>query len=215
MTDEIGQVVAAWQTAGGVNELRRPATDAELASAEVELGRPLPATLQRLYEFSDGLSVAYGSLNVYPLLTGEITLVRASDQLRSWNWPIPQDVLMFGDNGGDELFGIWYPSDASPAGPTPVVMIGEVFQGPNMALVGTDLAPFLKAWSAYYLGSESPETLDALGVPAELQPSNQQLDLDAYIAWADPNLPDKHPDPYTRGLDEDTIRALVAQIPYV
>ena len=52
--------------------------------------------------------------------------------------------------------------------------------------------------------------LDALGVPADLRAgfSFSDNDYDRLLNWANPNLPDKMPDPYTRSLTPDEIEEI-------
>jgi hypothetical protein len=48
----------------------------------------------------------------YPLASPEeddeaLTLATASDLLRSWDWPVPDEMLIFGGNGQGDSFGLW------------------------------------------------------------------------------------------------------------
>jgi hypothetical protein len=85
-----------------------------------------------------------GNLMVDPLSDTEGGgLFGLGDRLRSWDWPVPDEVLMFGGNGADDQFGLWYPAGTPASEPTPVVMIGAVFEPASLALAGTEFARFL------------------------------------------------------------------------
>ncbi len=215
MMDELDRVLEAWRLSPGIHYLPPPAIETEIALAEKQLGRQLPDDLRRLYEFSNGMEPMAGNLQFDTLVGGEMDLVGNGDRLRSWQWPIPHDLLVFGGNGSDDLLGLWHPQDASPDWMTPVVMVGAIFEERSFALAGTDLVPFLRAWSGYYLqiSEEAPvEALDALGLPKSLRPIDDPKGLAPYFQWADPMLPDHHPDPYARGMTElelaDLIRSM-------
>ena len=120
-----------------------------------------------------------GNLSIYPLFGSgnDLGLTNASAKLREWNWPIPMEVLVFGNNGSDDLFGLWYTGTQSHIFRCPVLQIGEIFLGPNMAVAGTDLVPFLYGWSLYYLILLEAETisLDILEAPNFLRFSAKDL----------------------------------------
>jgi hypothetical protein len=85
--------------------------------------------------------------------------------------------------------------------------------GDPYALAGTDLAPFLKGRTAYYLIllDADPSALDALGVPEPLRVQAEEADNDLYYAlreWADPELRDPRADPYARPTNAEELRRL-------
>lgn len=212
MGESLDRVLAAWGLSPAIHDLRKPASRELIAEAERRLGRAIPDALKSLYRFSDGLSALGGNLALDPLVDREGGgLVNLGDRLRRADWPIPDDVLVFGSNGADELFGLWYPSGARGEGPMPVVMIGSVFEPKCLALAGTDLPRFLLAWSAYYLVLlEAPtQALDALAVPDALRIGNNAWSLEPFVRWADPTLPDHDPDPYARGMDPSTLAEVI------
>jgi hypothetical protein len=86
-------------------------------------------------------------------------------------------------------------------------MVGAVFAPACMALAGTSLTRFMRAWSGYYLvsGDAPVAALDALGLPAHLRTMDDETGFAPYFAWADPDLSEPEPDPYSRGLDRDEI----------
>ena len=54
-----------------------------------------------------------GNLRIYPLEATDpetLTVANASDKLRSWDWPVPDEMVIFGDNGQSDSFGLWAPA---------------------------------------------------------------------------------------------------------
>ena len=209
--DHLAAVFEALQLSEGLHELRPPADETSLLAVEARLGRELPAGLKRLYAMADGFHLFLGNLNIVPAGPGTFTLLDHSEMLRNAGAPIPQELLVLGNFGGDESFGLWYPPAASPDDPTPVVEIGEIAGPDCMAIDGTDLPVFLLGWCAYYLALyEAPrEALEAIGLPAELWDHERTSSSAAYLAWADPALPRPDPDPYLDRLDVAAVRAFL------
>lgn len=195
------QVLKSWilaEDAGG----GPPGVSLEsLAAVEEELERPLPEEVRELYRTFNGGDFAFSNLSI----EGLYSLTTQSDQLREWEWPIPDELVIFGGNGSDDMYGIWLPASNIPHAPV-VVSVGEAMD--SYAVVGDTLAGFLAARSAYYLLSDFVDSfdpvpaLDALGVPAELRIGFTWDDAFSFnlLNWANPNLPDKTPDSYQRGL---------------
>src|SRR2546427_493444 len=184
---------AAWGASASLHYCDQPATGEEITAAEEILGGPLIPDLRALYEASDGLRLFQGSLNIVPLFE----LVTLSDQLREWHWPIPDELLMFGDNGGDEQFGLWLPQRSRTQAPVPVIEEGEVFEPNCMAVAATSFVRFLIARTAYHLMGSGGETgaLDFLGVPSTMRSDDPNHEtLTALVQWADPELVDPSPD---------------------
>lgn len=221
--DHLAAVMDALRLSPRLHQLNPAADEMSLLVVEARLGRDLPVGLKRFYEVSDGANLVDGNVGLVPAIgPGEMRLLDYSEWLRDADWPIPEEVLMFGGDGGDELFGVWYPPGASPADPTPVVEIGEIFEPGCMAIVGSDLPVFLRGRIAYHLAYffESDPTLgpalEAIGLPRELweRATTQQSHRDSvapYLEWADPTLPTKNPDSYEDRLDPDMVRALLAR----
>jgi hypothetical protein len=193
------------------------ASDAELDTAEAELGRRFPEAFRALYRWSNGGSDLGGMLSLERLRRegqDELSVVTSSRLMREWEWEIPDELVIFGGDGSDENYGLWLPEGGDPESAW-VIQVGEIFGDPNLAVVGTRLERFLLWLSVWMFGA--PETagepaLDALGVPAELRSWEWDREDEAKyaaIAWADPDLPDPRPDPYHRGLDGDGVRALL------
>jgi len=169
--------------------------------------RPIPDDLREVCEEAGGEELLGGNLRIYPFAGDdpeELTIEHASDRLRSSEWPVPDQLVVFGDNGQGDHFGVWAPRDG---GARPIVVqIGEVFEDACMAVVGDDLGSFLVGWGAYYallLGDDEalreivPELPEEL---SSLEEDGSEDELYALLAWASPALPDPRPDPYERGL---------------
>jgi hypothetical protein len=205
MTPALASLFAAWSASASLHQWERPASDQEIAAAEAALNRKLPPELRALYEAGNGLCLIRGSLNLYSLAG----LIHEPAAEREAGVPLPDELLLFGYNGGEELFGLWLPARADSQAAVPVIEVGEEFEPRCMAVAGTDLVRFLTARSAYYLMCWEADTraLDLLGIPMSLRSDMPDEDLLAdLIRWADPELADPEPNPYERGVDADELR---------
>ena len=205
-------VLAAWDLSAWLHEPEPPASVGDLDSAERAIGRRLPGALRDLYLRHDGGSWLGGDLAVLPLLSGgDHSLARASSALRGWEWPVPEEVVVFGGDGKGSLFGVWLPRSA--ARPV-VVQVGEIFEPGCMGVVGEDLNGFLRAWTAYYLQPYDEEddvgpARDALGLPERLRSDDPDDELFASVfEWANPSLPASLSDPYEARLTADDVRRI-------
>src|SRR4051794_13472368 len=96
------QVLDAWALATEICD--RPTGGAsadEIADAERILGRALPPATRELYAAHDGGEFVASNLQILPLQKGILALTTASDQYRSWQWPIPPEMVVFGGNGSE------------------------------------------------------------------------------------------------------------------
>jgi hypothetical protein len=217
---ELDPILEAWRLTSEQHEWPRSATDAEIAEAEQVVGRSFPPALRAIYQIGDGPSLFHGNLNFNPIRPGEDTLALplASKQLREWSWPIPDELIVFADDGCDEHFGIWIPVGSSEQSPHPVIWVGSIFDEPKcLAVIGTGICEFLRIWTAFQqlndkqTWEESPmphAALDALSVPPQWR---EEVLKDADLrdlSWADPGLPDFNPDPYERGVDAQQLRRM-------
>lgn len=193
-TPSLDRLLDGWSLAGAHVDLAPPATAAELASAESELGRPLPDEVRELYAACNGMSLASGDLVLHPL-TGPDgrSVTTAAPQLREQAWPVPEELLVLGDNGGDEAIGVWAVADARRA---LVVLIGSPLDDSPLAVLGTSLTGFLAAWTAYFLPladpGEDPAVADFLAEVGAPSPETGDEDehLMNLLAWGSPDLPE-------------------------
>ena len=214
--ESLEKVLAAWSASADLHSPNPGAPPSDLERAQAEIGRPLPEDAIELYRELDGGELLHGNLNLLPLLPEGVTLAvtTSSALLRSWDWPIPDELLVFGGDGTGDQFGIWLPTarDARPL----IVQVGETYDERSLAIVGDDLPGFLLARTAFYLLSfadddDTSAGLDELDLPRELRALPADGDDDTYfelLAWANPGLPDTRPDPYERGLTAEEVGAL-------
>jgi hypothetical protein len=214
--DPLEKVLTAWSASAVLHSPNPGAQASDLERAQEDIGRPLPEAAIELYRELDGGELLHGNLNLLPLLPEGVTLAvtTSSDLLRSWDWPIPDELLIFGGDGTGDQFGMWLPTarDAQPL----IVQVGEIFEERSFAIVGDDLPGFLLARTAFYLLSfaddeDTSAGLDALDLPDRLRALPSDGDDDVYyelLAWANPGLPDPRPDPYKRGLTADEVGEL-------
>jgi len=206
------RILAAWAASSGLHAPAAPASDSDVAGAVTALGRRLPQALVELYRAHDGGSWLQGNLGLLPLAGDELSLARASDSYRSWDWPVPDEVVVFGADGGGDPFGLWLPVDGG--GRPVVVAIGQV-PGPGcMGVVGADLNSFLVARTAYYLLGEdgTGPALDALQLPAHLRSDDPDDEVfDSVVAWASPGITGSMRDPYSARMTADDVRRFAAR----
>src|SRR6516164_9330043 len=98
-TSVLGRIVEAWQQAPHLHSLKPGATEAELSRFEERMGWQLPAEWRELYLIANGASLLKGNVCIYPLEGCEFSLAEASAAHRAWNWPIPDQLCLAGDNG--------------------------------------------------------------------------------------------------------------------
>jgi len=218
---ELRAILESWAASSSLHQWENGADDSAISGVEDVLGRHLPEEMRALYRMSDGLWLLQGNLiidRLRPDSSESFGLVNNSQYLREHGWQIPEELVMFGGNGSDDLFGLWVPKGPGD-GPHPVITGGEIFDEEKaFAVMGTNLCRFLKAWTAYYtmlcLAEEDKEAtknaLEALGVPKALwRFKEHELDdelMTNLFIWADPDLPDHNPDPYKRGVTANQLR---------
>ncbi len=213
MIKTLDSLIKIWLNSQEFHSFNNGATEQELEIAENILGYRLPEDLRQLYSFSNGLELLRGNVQIYPLeeQNGYLGLTTASEKLRQWEWPIPNQLIMFGDNGSDDLYGIWIPYCNNPTYAHPVIEIGEIFEPGCMAIAGTGLIPFLVSQTAFYLQLlEAKSTLlDTMELPLSLRFDDFDEKKIAQIRkWADANIPNPLSDPYTEKLTIESLNHL-------
>jgi hypothetical protein len=208
--DIFERLLTSWRLSASLHQLSPGATSVRIQQFEGAVGWHLPAEWRGLYLLSDGGSLLEGNLTFYPLDGADLSLRNASTAHRAWEWPVPAELWLAGDNGAGEPFGLWLP--AATDGTAPVVSIGQIFEPECLAVAGSSLLAFLLARTAYYLLlCEAPsEALDAIGLPLALRAKSP--DDDTWLAigrWADPARPGSSDDPYSAALDAPAANALL------
>lgn len=187
MKIDMRHLIAAWQRSAALHDLRKGASEAEIQEFEGAVGWKLPSEWRRLYAFTNGADLLEGNLTFHPLTGADLSLRQASASLRAWEWPVPNELWIAGDNGQGEPFGVWVPAATPKA--APIVAIGQIFEPGCLAVAGSSLEAFLLARTAYYLLlCEAPrEALDAIGLPDELRVEDPDEDIWIAIGrWAAP-----------------------------
>jgi hypothetical protein len=209
------RVLAAWTASAWLHEPGPPASIGELESVEQTVGRRLPEALRELYQRHNGGSWLGGDLQLMPLLTGDdLSVARASTVHREWDWPVPDEVVIFGSDGCGDPLGLWLP-ETGTARPV-VVKIGAIFELGCMGIVGEDLNAFLRAWTAYYLllpdRMSATAGLDALELPDYLRSDDPDERAFAQIlSWASPTITGSISDPYEARLTAAGVHRIAAE----
>ena len=196
----------------------RCASESQIAQAESVIGRRLPVELRVLYKFAHGFGVVGNNLCINRLTPGteSMSLTENFRKLPKWGWPIPDELLVFGGNGGDELFGIWVPRGSRDDDPHPVISVGAIFEPGSFAVAGTELCRFLLGWTAMYArsyvwdGEADAAALRELGMPLDLSRKRKgdalsQKGIREIFRWADPSLAEP-PNPYGQRLTAERLR---------
>ena len=199
-TEKMHLVLKAWDLARDLNYFYPvpPVPSDVIAQAEAALGYLLPESMRTLYMVHNGGGYLGGNVNQWPLLPTDdnpLAIMTGTQQLREWQWDLPPELLVFGDDGSDGTFGLWMDKRTQPE-PFVVEVDGT---GGAFAIVGDDLASFLLGRSAYYLMLYSDyfdpdRALDVLEVPEYLR--RNDFDDEHYYdiqRWANPGLPDVDP----------------------
>jgi hypothetical protein len=192
-TPDMTQLLSAWRAAGAHVDLGAPADETLIARAESELGFPLPREVRELYSACNGMALASGDLVLHPL-AGSESVISASRQLREAGRSAAAELLVLGHTGGEEVIGVWAVPDARR---TLVVAMGPPPEEADLAVLGTSLAGFLAAWTAYVLPlgdpGDDPAVADCvaeLGSPRPRASAGDEEHLEDLLTWASPDLPE-------------------------
>ena len=212
MSALLDRIKASLKLTSDLHELHAGASQRQLREFETEAGWRLPAEWRAFYEFSNGAQLLEGNVNVYPLDGEEFSLIRAATAHRAWEWAVPNELWLAGDNGAEELFGLWLPCATSEV--APVVTTGEIFEPGCLAIAGTSLERFLLQRCAYYLlVCDAPaEALAAISLPVELHTNDpDDATWSAVASWADPARPGRSDDPYKERLEGTDVEKLLGR----
>jgi hypothetical protein len=120
------RLLACWRRTEDLHTLPLPASADEIAAAEAELNLALPDLLRQIYLFSKGPWLFGGCLNLDVLRNPEgLGLTTSSRLLREWEWPIPEEILVFGGDGSEEVYGLWLGARDQARFPDPVLAFVE------------------------------------------------------------------------------------------
>ena len=150
----IQKLIDCWKTSDPSYTWNPPATEEEIRAAEEKIGSTLPSSLRELYGFFNGGDDILGQLFFYrlePTPDELLGLTNATEMYIEWQWCNPQEVLLFADEGGSDVYGIWLPETDSEVFRQPIIEVGSIQEEGCMDVVGTNLESFLLGRSAYYL----------------------------------------------------------------
>ena len=71
--------------------------------------RTIPPDLRDICAEIGGHELLGGNLRIYPFEADDpdtLTVANASERLRSQDWPVPDELVIFGDNGQGDSFGL-------------------------------------------------------------------------------------------------------------
>jgi hypothetical protein len=176
----------------------------------------VPAALRPLYQRMNGASLFDGELIFFAAAGApdeDGTVQHATRLAREAEWPIPPEVMLFGRDTGGEVLGVWTgPRDAARY-PSPIVLTGLVFEPAAHALLATSFERYLLTATVWHCFDTefAQAAFTAFRVPGSLQTRDvDDLDVDAWFAWADPTLPALPGDPYLEPLTGEQIRTMLA-----
>ena len=211
MSQTVERLIRTWELTADLHELAPGADAGRIDAVERGVGRRLPESTVALYRLVNGASLFNGNIRLLPLDEAELCVANASPAYRSWNWSIPDELILVGDNGTGDPFGLWLPD--APAEGGLVVEAGRMLDSGSFAIAATSLDRYLQARTAYYLLLIGADTavLDTLQIPRQLRTAGgDEPDYPRLLDWSDPERPDSTADPYEAGLDIAALRSALA-----
>jgi len=192
----------------GFIELNNPATDEEIIEVETSLKVKFPVLLKELYKYSNGLYAFNGSLQLYPLNSDDFSILKASDVHRSWDWPVPNEMVLFGDNGQGEPFGLWFSSEDKTK-KNFVTQIGEIFEDKPLTILSNSFDDFIEIYFSTELLIEEPENYDLVKEFVDIDKSIIDIDEDKILFVIrdkiNPELKKLKSDPYKDRLSAEEV----------
>jgi|GEM_PF-3225205 len=178
MKRSLGALLACMASRPDLFQPNEPALEADLLAAEEVLARPIPESLKVIYRCLNGYGSADGNLDVYPLHGGtKLSLVSTTATYREWEWPVPDEVLLFGANGSGEPYGLWTGPHDSERFPSPVIQIEEIFEPDCMRIVSATVEDLLiddVVWTLLFEGAQA-EAAAAFEIPEADLPDRQVI----------------------------------------
>ena len=209
------QILRSWALSADLHEFELGADPDVLDEFERSAGWVLPDDWKWFYGHSNGAYLFDGCLQFYPLLGDHLSVLKSSDRLRQFSWPIPTQLWVAGDNGEGDLFGLWVPS--TDATGRAIVALGQIFRAGTgcMAVTGSHLERFLLLrTSCLLLLCDGPAAaLDALAIPPEIRADELNDETRTAIEqWADPSRPGHSNNPYEERLNATAVDKLLRQV---
>ncbi len=211
------RILDAWAATADWHAPNPAAAPDDVTAAEHVIGRRLPQAFRELYLVHDGGGWLGHNLNLLPLDDGneesEGSVTGAAAAFRRFGWPVPDEVVVIGDDGASDIFGLWLPKvEERPL----VVTIGAIFEPGCMGIAGQDLNAFLRARTAYYLllpDDTMSAGLDALDVPVELRaPDPDDTTWTQINEWASPTVPPSSMDAYDARLTPADLHRIASKV---
>lgn len=213
-----------WITSGAFESIESPAPEAEIQTAEAKIGATLPKLLREVYQLFNGGWLWQLDFHQLAPNDHDFGLVNANEKYIEWGWHIPQEIRLFAQMGGSDVFGIWLPEIGNLIFNHPIIEVGYITGEGCMGVVGTNLISFLRGWSAFRLMEKEADELSAVESKKDQDAPNrlkriqtaintlevpQSLRLDHHLEapdenfaqlrkWADPQLPDPYGDSYSQ-----------------
>lgn len=189
------------------NEFYEGASRDELDETEQLISPPLPEPVRKFYEMSNGAVLFYGSLTFFPLYEGGLSVKSAGRLHRSAGWHIPDELVVFGDNGAGELYAYWAPDKKDAV----ILQIGDIKEPHCLSIVATSFEKFLFLQSILLTYADGEQQkIGELPIPEDLKKKEYSGDdMADLLLWIDPERPHIPYDPYEARLTLDDIKKLM------
>lgn len=126
----IQMLVDVWKVSGAHHSMKPPATEADIRTAEAKSIR---------YLMEVGLGDCVFSPRPPP---DHYALTNANEKYIEYRWHTPQEIRLFADEGGSDVFGIYQPETGNPIYNYPIIEVGGMPDEDGcMGVVGTNLLP--------------------------------------------------------------------------
>ncbi|MDC7125386.1 MAG: SMI1/KNR4 family protein [Spirochaetales bacterium] len=186
--------------ADGIIEKNEPISMSEITEIEKKLCVIFPDDIKEVYTYSNGFDAFDGNLQLYPMaIDDDFCILNASNSHRSWDWPIPQEMVIFGDNGCGEPYGFWL-SEGKTETKCLIVQTGEIFEDKCLSIVANSFSDFLLIVLSFNLLDESKDNFTELTEYYEFDESivvdDEELLFKNIKNVINPNLMNFTADPY-------------------